>query len=567
MEERSRALIIDDEEGIRYTFRKFLEGDGWEVDTAGSPAEFLARMNGSRYDVVFADIVLQGASGVDVLRAAKELRVTAPIVMITGMPTIETAAESLRLGAYDYLQKPVNKDALLRTAGLALRHKRLRDESERYRANLEAVFQNVRDGIITTDRDFRITAFNEAAADLCGLRQEHLGSSYGEGTLSCPVGCGETLREAVRRGQPIERFRIECSHATRSVQIVDLTAAPLTDGKGGLLGGLLVIQNKTRLARLEEQQADAGGFGNIVGAGPAMKKIYSLIQEVAEINSTVLLTGETGTGKELVAEAIHGSGRRSGRPIVRVNCAALPDELLASELFGHVRGAFTGAVRDQAGRFQMADGGTIFLDEISDISPRLQVLLLRVLQEKQFERLGDARTISVDVRVIAASNRDLKKKVDDGSFREDLYYRLNVINIHLPPLRERREDIPLLVAHFLKEYNGRFGRSIEGVSQDVQRYFLGHPWPGNVRQLGHVLETAVALCRDRLIMMDHLPGDFRAAGGIAPEPDLPAENGASAIRRALDQAGGNKAKAARILGISRQTFYRKMKELGLTSSE
>jgi transcriptional regulator with PAS, ATPase and Fis domain len=291
--------------------------------------------------------------------------------------------------------------------------------------------------------------------------------------------------------------------------------------------------------------------------------VYSLIEALANVQTTVLVTGESGTGKELVAEALHYLGARGSKPLVKVNCSALPENLLESELFGHVKGAFTGAVRDKVGRFQRADGGTIFLDEIGELSPKIQLELLRVLQEREFERVGDSAPIKVDVRVVAATNRNLQEKVKLGHFREDFYYRLKVVEVNLPPLRERREDISLLVDHFLKSFNQKFGKDITALSRDVHQLFAVHPWPGNVRQLEHTLEHGFVLCRGSVITVEDLPFDFAPAN--VSEAVLPgaAPTDADAIRQALEKTAWNKARAARLLGIDRKTLYRKMQKYGL----
>ncbi|MEM5787363.1 MAG: sigma 54-interacting transcriptional regulator, partial [Syntrophobacteraceae bacterium] len=281
----------------------------------------------------------------------------------------------------------------------------------------------------------------------------------------------------------------------------------------------------------------------------------------------VLITGESGTGKELVAEALHRSGDRSHKPLVKVNCSALPESLLESELFGHVRGAFTGAIRDNVGRFHRADGGTIFFDEIGDISPKVQLKLLRVLEESEFERVGSSTPNRVDVRMIAATNRNLMEKVSHGELREDLYYRLKVVEIRLPPLRDRREDIPLLIDHFRTGFNIKFKKTIEAISSDVLKAFLKYPWPGNVRELEHTMEHAFVLCSGNIITFDHLPADFLSApANEHRSPDAIQAVDSRAILEALDKTAWNKARAARLLGIDRVTLYRKIKKYNLTNS-
>ena len=305
-------------------------------------------------------------------------------------------------------------------------------------------------------------------------------------------------------------------------------------------------------------------YKEIIGKSPSMREILTLVQRLASVNTTVLITGESGTGKELIANALHGAGRRADGPLVKVNCSALSESLLESELFGHVRGAFTGATARKAGRIESAEGGSLFLDEIGDISPSLQLKLLRFLQEKQFERVGEAKTLNADVRIIAATNADLSLKVKNGLFREDLYYRLKVIEIYVPPLRERSEDIPLFVRHFCRHFGKSFNKPISGVSDGVMRIFMEYQWPGNVRELKHALEHGVLLCPDEEIEVCHLPKELASPAdhaftgwpaGIKIDREV--------LLQALHDTSGNKAAAARKLGISRRTMYRKLHEFGL----
>jgi transcriptional regulator with PAS, ATPase and Fis domain len=294
-----------------------------------------------------------------------------------------------------------------------------------------------------------------------------------------------------------------------------------------------------------------------------MQKIYSLIEDLSDVLTTVLITGESGTGKELVADAIHYSGDRSNSPLVKVNCSALSESLLESELFGHVKGAFTGADRNKVGRFQKADSGTIFLDEIGDISPRMQLRLLRVLQERIFERVGDSTSIKVDVRVIAATNQDLAAKVKQGEFREDLYYRLRVVEIFIPPLRDRTDDIPVLVEHFIQKFNNKFNKNIAAISEGVMKVFIAYLWPGNVRELEHALEHAFVLCRQNTIAQEHLPAHLSEISDRQTSALNGNEIDPEAVREALIKSGGNKAKAARLLGINVRTIFRKIEKYNI----
>ena len=559
MQKKYRILVVDDEESIRYTFESFLKEEGYSVATAGDFDEAVGLLKDQKFDLAFADVILPGGkSGIDFMREMKEKTLNFPVVMITGDPNVESAADAVRLGAFDYIPKPVRQDTLLRVAAMALRNKAITEERERYRSNLEAIFRSVKDAIITVDRDMSIVEINAAASKICGISRNAIGQLLSDVPTDCRKNCLEALSETIGTKQPVEVFRLECGHRKNPGHVVTLSTSPLLDHQGAFSGVVIVARDETRLADLERDLNDRRQFHNIVGSDWKMQEIYSLMESLADVQTTVLITGESGTGKELVAEAMHYRGERSNRPLVKVNCAALSENLLESELFGHVKGAFTGAIMDKVGRFQKADGGTILLDEIGDMSQRTQLRLLRVLQEMEFERVGDSTPIRVDVRVMAATNRDLSERVRLGEFREDLYYRLKVVEIHIPPLRDRLEDIPLLTEHFLRKFNKKFNRNITGISADVQKIFMNYRWPGNVRELEHTLEHAFILCRQNIITVDHLPVDLKGVRGSAMSGARGKGDEREAILRAIEKAGGNKAKAARLLGIDRKTLYRKM---------
>jgi transcriptional regulator with GAF, ATPase, and Fis domain len=313
----------------------------------------------------------------------------------------------------------------------------------------------------------------------------------------------------------------------------------------------------TRLDILERELDARSRFHGIIGRSRKMQHIYRLLEDLAKTDTTVLIAGESGTGKELVARALHYGGLRAAKPMISVNCSALSENLLESELFGHVKGAFTGAVGNRIGRIEAAGGGTLFLDEIGEISPVIQIKLLRVLQEKTFERVGDVKPVKANLRIITATHHNLIEKVRAGQFREDLYYRLKVFEIGVPPLRDRLEDIPLLVDHFCERFNGVSGKEIRGVTDDVLRLFMDYRWPGNIRELEHALEHAFVLCREAVITMDHIPLEISRL----PEASREACTSTGAVSReilvaGLEKSGWNKAKAARYLGMSRQTMYR-----------
>jgi nitrogen regulation protein NR(I) len=355
-----------------------------------------------------------------------------------------------------------------------------------------------------------------------------------------------------------------------------------------------VIAKAARAHDLERFNVHAPGAEGerppLVGQSPAMRAIYDMIARVADSPSTVLITGESGTGKELIAQALHRGSSRRDEPLIKVNCAAIPKDLVESELFGYERGAFTGAVGSKPGRFELADGGTLFLDEIGEIPVEIQVKLLRALQESEFERVGGIKTIRVDVRLIAATNRDLKALIVEGRFREDLYYRLAVVPIALPPLRERREDIPLLVSHFIEKYDRRLGKKVEGIEEQALQDLLTYAWPGNIRELENLMERSVLFADGPLILASSLPDSIREKGGgpmvpiaaVGPLGAIAAPSGASMkeivrqaqaelerelIGRALAETGGNVTRAAKRLQISRKSLQVKMKELGLRGAE
>jgi DNA-binding NtrC family response regulator len=562
---RGRILVVDDEESIRYTFRNFLEEDGHETITAATYEEALGFLREIDFDLVYVDIILEGKSGIDLLKDAQEHTRNTDFIIITGAPSVETAANSVRLGALDYVVKPIRHGALMRITERALNHRALLRAEETYRLNLEAIFRSVRDAIVTVDEELTVVEVNPAAEAICGIRRaEATGKELADIPSACSGLCLDALRETVVCKERIDIPCVECASEYDPGQIVSITATPLLRQDGSASGGVMVIRNETRLVELERCVAETRQLGKIVGSSAAIQGVFKMIEALADVRTSVLITGESGTGKELVADALHAAGSRCDQNLVKINCAALSEGLLESELFGHVRGAFTGAVKDKIGRFQRADCGSIFLDEIGEMTPSMQLRLLRVLETMEFERVGDSKPVKVDVRVIAATNRDLEQKVKAGRFREDLYFRLKVVEIKLPPLRERREDIPLLVQHFLEKFNDKFSKSVSGVSESVMDLFMRYHWPGNVRQLENILEHAFVLCRRKVITPYELPVDFmpgaatRSTGG---DGDGTAE--IRAIREALQQAEYNKTEAARLLGISRRTLYRKLARLDI----
>lgn len=475
---------------------------------------------------------------------------------IQGTPVVfNEHHENLVLSLASLAAVAINKARLIQTI-----QNLLEDEKEQNRRNLEAIFRSVNDAIITVDKNMRITAANDATRNICSLDQKDIiGKKFYDVVRDCANSCYKALKDILGTGKTIREYRLECNHEYHSNQVVSISSAPLRDRAEKNIGTVLVIRDISQVAAMEGELRERYSLHNILGKSHKMQMIFRLLAELMNTDTTVLITGETGTGKELVAKALHYGGPRASRPLVIVNCSALAENLLESELFGHVKGAFTGAQKDRIGRFQAAHRGTIFLDEVGDISPKLQLKLLRVIQEKTFERVGDSRTNQVDVRVIAATNCNLKKKVSLGEFREDLYYRLKVLEIALPPLRERREDIPLLVNYFVTSFNKSYKKNIEGISQEALKVFMTYPWPGNVRELQHAIEHAFVLCNSPTIALEHLPVETLdyASHEVAPADGHPKASALQPpdILEALVKTGWNKAKAARLLGISRPTLY------------
>lgn len=424
--------------------------------------------------------------------------------------------------------------------------------------NLERILDSLMEGIIAHDKERRILFFNRAAEKITGYdRAEVLGRDCHEAFGSPFCGgrcsfCGEPPNSWTNVDYPLNLVTKEGSSRR-----IEISVTGMTDGTGCFTGVLAAFRDVTDLIGLQIRLGQITSFAGIIGQDHKMLQIFEQIRDLAANDYPVYLTGETGTGKEMVAAAIHNESRRGGGPFVPINCGALPEGVLESELFGHVKGAFSGAIRDKKGRFELADGGTIFLDEVVDLTKSMQVKLLRVLQEGTFERVGGEETVSVDVRVISAANRDLKREVEQKNFREDLYYRLNVVPIELPPLRERNNDIPLLAEEFLRQAREQ-GQKTAGLSKKALSMMMDYLWPGNVRELQNALHYALVKCKGRLIRPEDLPMELKSVRSSRRGPTRKLNK--KMVRAALDRTGGNKAKAARHLGVGRATLYRFLEE-------
>lgn len=575
----SHVLIVEDEAVLRMTFGQFLEKEGHEVATAIDFDDAVACLDETEFDVIVTDIILSGKTGVDLLRTVHDRSLKCPVIMITGDPNVETASETVRLGAFDYLTKPVTGPALIRVVRLALDRSQLAQERDLYagrmdqlRRELETIFNGVNEAIIMVDSEMRIRQVNDAARNIFELTSSKITDERFDDVMPKQLDAArDALNRTLETRKVVQDIRLEVALDGGREKVLVVNATPLVDESGAQGGAVLVARDITRLTLLERQIEKSTQYRDIVGKSTKMRDIFQLIEDLSETDSTVLICGESGTGKELVAAALHNSSGRSKGPFIRVNCAALSEDILESELFGHVKGAFTGAVKDRVGRFEFANGGTILLDEIGDISPRLQLKLLRVLQEREFERVGESRPIRADVRVIAITNQDLVNKIKVGEFRQDLYYRLNVVRIEVAPLRERREDVPLLVAHFCRHFNGIFKKEVTGLAPETMEIFMSYPWMGNVRELENCMERAFIVCRDPLILPKHLPSELRdGEDALDASFQQASARGRGAgldkgrILEVLTQTDWNVAKGARKLGVARNTLYQKMKAYGLS---
>jgi DNA-binding NtrC family response regulator len=441
-------LIVEDDPKVGESLRLLLKKRGYGILLAANGKEALSLFRQEVVDLVITDLVMPKMDGIELLEAVKNLRPETEVIVISAQGTIEKAVQAMKLGAFDFIQKPINP-------------------------------------------------------------------------------------------------RVICLVVERALE-----------------KQTLILQNRDLRSRLE----DKFHFKNIIGRSEKMVKVFELIHHIAPYDSSVLIIGESGTGKELIANAIHYNSPRASMPFIKVSCASLSEGIIESELFGHEKGAFTGAIASRKGRFEMAHQGTLFLDEVEDIPPATQIKLLRVLQESEFERVGGNKTLQVDIRIIAASNRDLQEAVKNGTFREDLYYRLNVVNIKLPPLRDRREDIAFLVNFFIDKFNQKYNMKVKGISQRAMNILIDYDWSGNVRELENSIESILVINSPEVIDIQHLPQetkDFKERPEVIPiKIGTPLEEvEREMLVQTLKATKGNKRKAAKLLGINVRTIHRKIEEL------
>jgi len=447
--------------------------------------------------------------------------------------------------------------------------KRQKNENDQSVAT-KIILDSIADGVFTVDKDWNITSFNRAAEKITKITSE---KAIGQKCFDvfnaniCQTSCA--LKETLRTGKQIINLPINILNHKGRIIPVSISTAVFKDEKGRIIGGVETFRDLSTIEALKKEISRQYSKEDIISKNHQIQSIFEILPHIAESDSTVLIQGESGTGKELFARAIHNLSHREKGPFVAVNSGALPENLLESELFGYKRGAFTDAKKDKPGRFALAEGGTLFLDEISDFSPLLQAKLLRVLQEKEYEPLGATSTMKANVRIIAATNRNLSEMVRQKTFREDLYYRLNIVKIELPPLHKRKEDIPLLADHFIKKLNLRTGKKIRFVSDDVIRLFMLYDFPGNIRELENIIEHAFVMCGGEKLEIEHLPKELREAvmtKSYTKKPSLHdrfKKSEEDIIKDALHRNLGKRSATAKELGVHPSTLWRKMKQFGL----
>ncbi|MBN1124714.1 MAG: sigma 54-interacting transcriptional regulator [Sedimentisphaerales bacterium] len=439
-------------------------------------------------------------------------------------------------------------------------------------AEQNVILDSISEGVFTVDLDWRITSFNRAAEEITGISRKEATGKYCREVLRadvCETGC--TLSETMQTGKPIMNKAVQIINAQGKRRAIAISTALFKDSKGKIIGGVETFRDMSMVEQLRKEIKGRYTYEDMISQSHKMQNLFAILPNVAESNTTILIEGQSGTGKELFARAIHNLSFRKDNPFIAVNCSALPDTLLESELFGYKAGAFTDAKKDKPGRFALAQGGTIFLDEIGDISASVQVKLLRVLQDKTYEPVGGVSPVKADVRIITATNKKLEQLVKESIFRDDLYYRINVMKLELPPLKDRKEDIPLLIEHFISRFNRLHNKNICCVTNEVTAALLAYDFPGNIRELENIIEHCFVLCEGEIIEIKHLPSSVcsllktEMVQDAAPATIKQME--ILLIQQALKRSKGNKTAAAKQLGIDKSTLFRKMKSFDISESE
>jgi len=573
---KGNILIVDDTPENLTVLRQMLSAHGYRARTALSGKIALKSIQADPPDLILLDILMPEMDGYEVCSVLKSNERTdqIPIIFISALTEVEDIVKAFQAGGVDYITKPFQTEEVLARVRTHMELQNAIREKEESQLMLQTILDSIENTIITVDDQLKIINANKALDTICaGMPGDE--RTFQDRLKSGSGPCVEALLQTLKSNKPVKEYRVKCSCEREMDRTLVLNTAPLVRQQNELGGAVLVIRDITRLAALEKSLLEQHSYHNIIGKSEKMKKIYTLLERTADLDVNILICGDSGTGKELIAEAIHYASRRAAGPLVKVNCAALSESLLESELFGHVRGAFTGAVKDRAGRCQTAEGGTLFLDEIGDISPLFQAKLLRFLEQKEFERIGDSKTLKADVRVVAATNQDLSAKVSEKKFREDLFYRLKGVLIQLPTLIERVDDIPLLSSHFIRIFRKTLNKNIGSMAKDVTQLFLEYPWPGNVRELKSAIHYACALCPEEVIKKEHLPPELFSEPALEQlarrktdsknEGHLNQGSEKESILAMLEKTDWNKAKTARRLGVSRATLYTKLLKYGIES--
>ncbi len=567
-------LVVDDTHENLSVLRQLLTEKGYLVRLALSGKIALKAVKSHIPDLILLDILMPGMNGYEVCRVLKSSKRTShiPVIFISALTETKGILKAFQAGGVDYITKPFKTEEVLARVQTHLELKNAIREKDQAHLMLQTILESIDNTIVTVNNQLDIVNTNKPIDSICG-KLPGKRRTFEENLEDDNSPCTQALKQALKSNKKVKEYRVECSCGGQSDRTLVLNAAPLMGKENASTGAVLVIRDITHLSSLEKKLLEQNSFYSTIGQNERMQEIYALVKQTADLDVNVLICGDSGTGKELIAEAIHLSSSRADKPLVKVNCAALSESLLESELFGHVSGAFTGAEKDRIGRCQAAEGGFLFLDEIGDISHRFQAKLLRFLEQKEFERIGDSRTLKADVRVVAATNHDLQEKVKNKEFREDLFYRLKGILITLPSLKERADDIPLLISHFIQIFRKSLSKNIQALDEDVTGLFIDYQWPGNVRELKSTLQYACALCPGEVIHKEHLPPEFLLAASKEPtdlwkpksliKSSIEMDSEKKSILAILEKTDWNKAKTARLLGISRGTLYSKLLRLGI----
>ncbi|NBB72882.1 MAG: response regulator [Bacteroidetes bacterium] len=553
----ARILVVEDEVIVAMEIEDRLRNLGYEVLDAVTTGEAaLDRADALQPDLVLMDIMLDGA--LDGIETAERLHETmrVPVIFLTAYSDDATLERAKATTPFGYIVKPFEERELYASIEVALRTHAMQQRIEAQRDDLLHILNGLRQGTAMTDANGRLTFLSDTARRLMDAGDEAIGRPWPD-VFPVPDAVFDALHAAIDAA-PAERepipARINHSNDTHYHLEIEVLDDPREPARR-----IFVLYDVTEVHALRRRLGDDDSFRGMVGTSAAMQQVFQQIEHVARVDTTALIQGETGTGKELAAQAIHDASARADGPFVTVNCAALNQELAGSQLFGHKKGAFTGAVSDEEGYFEAADGGTLFLDEIGDVPLDVQRQLLRVLEERTVTRLGETQSRPVDVRIVAATHRDLRAEVDADRFREDLLYRIRIARVALPPLRERRDDIPLLARRFLQKSQATTGKAVEAVSDAAMRRLIEYDWPGNVRELRNAIEYAMIQVRGDVLHADDLPPEIQQAAPAQEDADWP-DDEAGRIRAALAHTDGNRKAAAELLGISRATLYRRLDE-------